>query len=186
MQTGLCRTGAWAAFQALGVRPDLSTWAKALGGGLPLAAVVGEASVMDGALPGTIGGTFGGNPVACASGLATLDLMARRDLNGLATEIGARVRAHLQPLLARTAVAADLRGLGAMMALELCIDGDPKQPATDLCRAVVAACQARGVLILSAGVHHNVLRILPPLVITDEQLDLGLSVLSEEILRRAA
>jgi 4-aminobutyrate aminotransferase/(S)-3-amino-2-methylpropionate transaminase len=177
VQSGLARTGRWAAYEHFGVTPDLSTWGKALGGGLPLAAVVGRAEVMDAALPGTIGGTFGGNPVACAAALATLELMEREDHCARATAIGEVVRERLLELQTRHAVVADIRGIGAMMAMELCEHGDPGRPASALAQAVLARCHAHGVLVIGAGMHGNVIRILPPVVITDEELTRGLDII---------
>ncbi|MEZ6189619.1 MAG: aspartate aminotransferase family protein [Planctomycetota bacterium] len=179
VQSGFARTGAWAAHQALGVTPDLSTYAKALGGGLPIAAVVGRAEVMDAARPGTIGGTFGGNPIACAAALATLRQIEALDLCGRARALGERIRARLGELRARHREVVDVRGLGAMNACELCVDGDLMRPADQAVATIVAACHARGVLVISAGTDGNVIRLLPPLVIEDAQLERGLDVLAE-------
>jgi 4-aminobutyrate aminotransferase/(S)-3-amino-2-methylpropionate transaminase len=181
VQTGLARTGHWAASEHFGVIPDLSTWGKALGGGLPLAAVVGRAEVMDAALPGTIGGTFGGNPIACAASLATLDLMEREGLCARATAIGATIHARLTELAEHHVAVADVRGLGAMMALELCVDGDPDRPAPALARAALARCLERGLFVIGAGVHGNVIRLLPPVVISDADLSAGLDILCEAV-----
>ena len=176
VQSGFCRTGRWGAFQHAGVKPDLSTWAKSLGGGLPIGAVLGRAEVMDAARPGTIGGTFGGNPVACAAALATLGVMERLDLNARAETIGAQVRARLETLRGLCDVVGEVRGLGAMIAIELCHGGDPDQPATAVTAAAVARCRAEGVLILTAGASGNILRFLAPLVITDATLARALDI----------
>lgn len=183
VQSGFCRTGRWAAYDHFGVIPDLSTWAKSMGGGLPIGAVVGRAEVMDGAEPGTIGGTYGGNPVACASALATIRLMEKLDLNRRATEIGEQIRRRFEALGSRCSAVGEVRGLGAMMAMELVEDGDPHQPAATLAREVAQACLEAGVLVITAGPAGNVIRILSPLVITDEQLDRGLGVIEEAVLR---
>jgi 4-aminobutyrate aminotransferase/(S)-3-amino-2-methylpropionate transaminase len=180
VQTGFCRTGAWAAHHHFGVVPDVSTWAKSMGGGLPIAAVVGRAAVMDAAAPGTIGGTYGGNPVACAAALATITVMEELDLNRRAREVGERVRAGFTRLQVRCPALADVRGLGAMVAAEFVVDG---APAGAQVAKVLEACVARGVLVLSAGTHGNVIRVLSPLVIEDDQLDRGLDVIEEEVLR---
>ncbi len=177
VQSGLCRTGAWAAHQILGVTPDLSTWAKALGGGLPLAAVVGRAHIVDAALPGTLGGTFGGNPVSCAAALATLQRMEELNLCRRAVELGAVIRRRLKTLQRRHTEIVDVRGLGAMLGLELCIEGDVGRPATELTAGIRALAEERGLLLLTAGVHGNVLRALPPLVATDEQITRALDIL---------
>ena len=184
VQTGFGRVGHFGAYQHYGVTPDLSTWAKALGGGLPIAAVVGKADVMDAARPGTIGGTYGGNPVACAAALANIDLIEGLDLCARALEIGARARRHFDALRAQTALVVDVRGVGAMVAMELCLDGDLSRPAGALTRDVLAACLEQGVLVVAAGVHGNVIRILCPLIIDFVDLERGLTVLCLEVLRR--
>ncbi len=184
VQTGFCRTGSWGAYQQLGVVPDLSTWAKAMGGGLPISAVVGRAEVMDAALPGTIGGTYGGNPVACAAALATLRVMERERLSERAIELGARMREKFEAMRARCPAVVDVRGMGAMLAFELCEGGDPARPAGALTAEVLAACHARGVLVIGAGVHGNVVRILCPLVIEPDVLDRALDTIVEEVTAR--
>ena len=185
VQSGFGRTGHWGAYQYYGVTPDLSTWAKAMGGGLPIAAVVGRAEVMDAAKPGTIGGTYGGNPVACAAALANISLIEELGLLARAREIGQRVRARFEQIQGRCKVVVDVRGLGAMMAMELCVDGDPRRPASRLTAEVLGAAFERGLIALSSGVHGNAIRVLSPLVISDEDLDLGLTILDEELTRRA-
>lgn len=182
VQTGFGRTGGWSAYQQFGIVPDLSTWAKSMGGGLPIAAVVGKADIMDKAQPGTLGGTYGGNPVACAAALATIRTMTELDLNARANVIGQRVRDRLEGLRSRCALLADVRGLGAMIGAEFCEDRDPRRPATDFITAVTATCRARGLLILPAGTYGNVLRFLAPLTIDDGDLDRGLQILADAIL----
>ncbi|MCB9794592.1 MAG: aspartate aminotransferase family protein [Alphaproteobacteria bacterium] len=177
VQTGFCRTGAWGAYQRLGVTPDLSTWAKALGGGLPISAVVGRAAIMDGAAPGTLGGTFGGNPVSCAAALATLRRMQELELCARAEALGARMRERLSAMAARHPEIVDVRGLGSMMAIELCEGGDLGRPAGAAVKRALDQARRAGVLALSAGVHGNVIRLLPPLTLTDAQLDQALHVL---------
>jgi 4-aminobutyrate aminotransferase/(S)-3-amino-2-methylpropionate transaminase len=186
VQSGFCRTGRWAACEHYGVVPDLSTWAKSLGGGLPIGAVIGKAKFMDAARPGTIGGTFGGNPVACAAALAAIGIMERQDLNHRAMLIGTRMRERFEELKSRCPAVGDVRGLGAMIGMELVVDGDPRRPATAITAAILDACHRRGLLLIAAGTHSNVIRILSPLTITDEQLDRGLTILSEEVLRCAS
>lgn len=182
VQTGFCRTGRWAAYEHSGVVPDLSTWAKSMGGGMPIGAVVGSAEVMDKALPGTIGGTYGGNPVACAAALATIAEMERMDLNAAAIRIGETVRTRFEALMQRSNLVGDVRGLGAMIGLELCYGRDPHRPAPEAVTAVTAYCREHGVLILPAGRDANVLRVLSPLVITDEELEQGLSTIEDAVL----
>ncbi|WP_266221838.1 4-aminobutyrate--2-oxoglutarate transaminase [Paraliomyxa miuraensis] len=181
VQTGFCRTGRWAAFEHAGVVPDLSTWAKSMGGGLPIGAVLGRAEVMDAARPGTIGGTYGGNPVACAAALATLRVMEREDLNARAAEIGSMVRARFERLRQEHDVVGDVRGLGAMMAIELCHDRDPARPATEVTAAAVARCRAQGVLVITAGAFGNIIRVLSPLVISNAELERGLEVIGSSV-----
>lgn len=173
VQSGFCRTGRWAGYQHSDVVPDISTWAKAMGGGLPISAVLGKAEVMDGARPGTLGGTYGGNPVACAAALAAIEVMESEDLCGRAQAIGEIVLDKLGPLLKRCDGVVDLRGIGAMMAIEL-RSGTAN---------VVARCVERGVLVITAGTDGLVLRLLPPLVITNDQLEQSLEVVVEEIER---
>ncbi len=185
VQSGFCRTGRWAAYEHFDVTPDLSTWAKAMGGGLPIASVIGRAEVMDAVKTGTIGGTYGGNPVACAAALAAIDVMERLDLNSRAAAIGERLRERFERLRQRVPSIIDVRGLGAMIAIELAEDGDPSRPATSMVAAVIKACVSRGLIVVPAGSYGNNIRILCPLVITDEQLDRGLTILEDEITRHA-
>jgi 4-aminobutyrate aminotransferase/(S)-3-amino-2-methylpropionate transaminase len=182
VQTGFCRTGHWAASSHAGVVPDLSTWAKAMGGGLPIGAVVGRAAVMDAAEPGTIGGTYGGNPVACAASLATIAAMERMDLNARARHLGDVMRARLESLASRCDLVGDVRGLGPMLAIELSTGRDPDRPAPAAAADVVARCRAQGVVVLTAGAIGNVIRLLPPLVIADEDLARGLDVIEASVL----
>ncbi len=182
IQTGFCRTGRWAATEHAGVTPDLSTWAKSLGGGLPISAVLGKAEIMDRAKPGTIGGTYGGNPVACAASLAAIESMETMDLNARGARIGETIRARFEKLKRRCDLIADVRGLGAMIGVELCLGGDPDRPATAETAAITAACREERLLVLPASRHANVLRILGPLVITDEDLDRGLDIMERAIL----
>lgn len=182
VQSGFCRAGHWGAFQHYGITPDISTWAKSMGGGLPISAVVGRAEVMDAAAPGTLGGTYGGNPVACAAALAAIDAMEELQLNRRAQVIGETVRARFTALQDRCPAIADVRGIGAMIGVELVEDGDPSRPAGALVKEVQLAALARGVLMIAAGTHGNIIRILSPLVISDEDLDTGLTILEEEIL----
>ncbi|MGE0552894.1 MAG: aspartate aminotransferase family protein, partial [Gemmatimonadales bacterium] len=181
VQSGFCRTGTWASYEHYGVVPDLSTWAKSMGGGLPIAAVLGKAEVMDKVAPGTVGGTYGGNPVACAAALAAIATMEAKDLNARARAIGDQVRSRFEALRATVPAIGDVRGLGAMIGVELAHDGDASRPAAAEVAKVIERAAARGVLAIPAGTRGNVIRVLSPLVITDEQLDRGLTVLEEEI-----
>ncbi|MFI4916144.1 MAG: aspartate aminotransferase family protein [Phycisphaerales bacterium JB060] len=186
VQSGFCRTGTWAAYEHFGVKPDLSPWAKAMGGGLPMACVVGKASVMDKVNPGTLGGTYGGNPVACAAALAAIARMEELDLNARARHIGQTIHQRFTDLRGKVEQVTDVRGLGAMMAIELCEGGDPTRPAPGIVKAVIDDSRSQGLLVIAAGLAGNCIRVLTPLVITDEQLGRGLDILCASIERHAA
>jgi len=182
VQTGFGRTGRWAAYEHAGIVPDLSTWAKSMGGGMPIAAVIGKAVVMDAALPGTIGGTYGGNPVACAAALATIEVLESEGLNERGAALGRTILARFQRLAEQCELVGDVRGLGAMVALELCHERDPARPAKDELDRVLARCRERGVLAIPASRLGNVLRVLSPLVIRDDELARALDVIEESLL----
>ncbi len=181
VQSGFGRTGAWAAYEHFGVIPDLSTWAKSMGGGLPISCVIGRASIMDRVAPGTVGGTYGGNPIACAAALATIQAMERMDLNARAASIGRAIRERFERAALRNTAITDVRGVGAMVALEMHEGGDTARPAGAIVKRILDACVERGLLMVAAGIYGNVIRILCPLVITDEQLTRGLDILVDEI-----
>jgi len=185
VQTGFARTGKWAAYEHFGMTPDLSTWAKSMGGGLPISAVVGSGPVMDAVMPGTLGGTYGGNPVACAAALATIERMIELDLNSRAMKCGEMIRERFEALASRVVEVADVRGLGAMMAIELCEDGDASRPASELAKKVIAGCLERGLVIIPAGIYGNVIRVLAPIVISDEELGRGLGILEDVVVSLA-
>lgn len=182
VQSGFGRAGTWGAFQHAGIVPDLSVWAKSMGGGLPLSAVIGRAEIMDAAEPGTVGGTYGGNPVACAASLATIAVIEEEGLCARAEIIGAHVRTRFLELKEKCSLVADVRGVGAMMALELCHNGDINEPATAITQETVARCRELGVLVITAGPFGNILRILSPLSISDAELDRGLEVIESSLL----
>ncbi|MGV3523901.1 MAG: aspartate aminotransferase family protein [Candidatus Sericytochromatia bacterium] len=186
VQSGFGRTGDWAAYHHAGVTPDLSTWAKAMGGGLPIGCVIGNAEVMDACLPGTLGGTYGGNPVACAGALAVIEHMQSENLNARVQVLGERIQARFRAIQERCPLVADVRGIGAMQALELCFDGDPNRPAGEVVKNVLTGCLEEGLLAISAGTYGNVIRTLPPLVISDAQLERALDILERQILKQAA
>jgi len=181
IQSGFGRTGNWASWQSYNVTPDIGTYAKSLGSGMPIAAVLGKANVMDAAAPGTIGGTYIGSPICCAAALATIQLIKDEKLNERGIAIGNAIRSRFEALQKHCPEMGDVRGLGAMMAIEFVKNGDSQQPDGDLCQTIVANCAERGLIIISAGTFKNVIRILCPLVITDEQLNQGLDILEEEI-----
>jgi 4-aminobutyrate aminotransferase/(S)-3-amino-2-methylpropionate transaminase len=176
IQTGFCRTGQWFASEHEGVVPDLVTTAKGIAGGLPLAALTGRAEVMDAVHTGGLGGTYGGNPVACAAAIATIRTMRERDLAGAARAIEATMLPRLKALQERTAVVGDVRGRGAMLAVELVRPGTT-EPDAELTNRISKACHAQGVITLTAGTFGNVLRFLPPLVIGQDLLTEALDVL---------
>jgi 4-aminobutyrate aminotransferase/(S)-3-amino-2-methylpropionate transaminase len=180
IQTGFARTGAWFASEHEGIVPDLVTTAKGLAGGMPLAAVTGRAELMDAVHAGGLGGTFGGNPVACASALAAIRTMREQDLPAAARRIEARVRPRLEAVAKQHPAVVDIRGRGAMLAIELA-DPEGLQPDTAATQATVRACVAKGVIVLTCGTWGNVIRLLPPLVIDDALLDEGIDVLEEAI-----
>jgi 4-aminobutyrate aminotransferase/(S)-3-amino-2-methylpropionate transaminase len=183
VQSGFCRTGHWASWQHYGVQPDISTYAKSMGSGLPIAAVVGKAKVMDAAIPGTIGGTYIGSPVCCAAALATIKYMKDINLNEKANHVGEIVTNRIHELQKKVKAIGDIRGVGAMIGIEFVKDGNPNSPDTELCTKVVKGCSDEGLILLSAGTHKNVIRILSPLVITDEELNRGLDTLENQILK---
>ncbi len=182
IQTGAGRTGTWFACEQWGVAPDLITTAKSLAGGYPLSAVVGRAKVMDAPGPGGLGGTYAGNPVACAAALAVLKVFEKEKLLQRAMALGERMKSRLQALSRTVPEIGDVRGLGAMVALELFkpADGRPNlaQPHPELTRRVVAQACQRGLILLSCGAHGNVIRILVPLTAPDALVDEGLDILA--------
>ena len=181
VQSGFCRTGHWASWQYFGVQPDISTYAKSMGSGLPIGAVVGRAEIMDAAAIGSIGGTYIGSPICCVAASATIKYMKDINLNEKALKIGDTMMQRLQHLMKHHPEIGDVRGVGAMIAIEFVENGDPTQPNSKICPHIVKGCAENGLVILSAGTHKNILRILSPLVITDEQLEKGLSILESEI-----
>jgi 4-aminobutyrate aminotransferase/(S)-3-amino-2-methylpropionate transaminase len=178
IQSGFCRTGDWFACQHEDVVPDLVTTAKAMAGGLPLAAVTGRAELMDAVHPGGLGGTYGGNPVVCAAALGAIATMEAEDLPGRARRIGEVMLPRLQALADKHPVIGEVRGRGAMIAVEL-VEPGGLVPNPAAAAQVAAACHAAGLIVLTCGTYGNVLRFLPPLVIPDHLLDEGLGILEE-------
>ncbi|GAB3873913.1 hypothetical protein GCM10029964_015000 [Kibdelosporangium lantanae] len=175
IQTGFCRTGAWFASSHEDVVPDLVTTAKGIAGGLPLAAVTGRAEVMDSVHAGGLGGTYGGNPIACAAALAAIETMRAEDLNAAARRIESIMLPRLRELASKYPEIGDVRGRGAMLAIEFATRGN------GVTSAVAAACHREGLIVLTAGTYGNVLRFLPPLVISDALLTEGLDILEKAI-----
>jgi 4-aminobutyrate aminotransferase / (S)-3-amino-2-methylpropionate transaminase / 5-aminovalerate transaminase len=186
VQAGVGRTGPVWAIEHYGVEPDLLVSGKSLGGGLPLAAVTGRAEVMDAVSPGGLGGTFGGNPVACAAAAVVLDEVATPEFRQRAEHVGALARQALDQIASRVDAVGEVRGLGPMLALELVEDRETKEPAAALATATVAGARERGLVILSCGLYGNVIRLLVPLVVSDEDLARGFEILEESLVGAGA
>ena len=178
IQTGAGRTGTWFAVEQSGVAPDLITMAKSMAGGFPISAVVGRAEVMDAAAPGGLGGTYAGSPIACAAALAVLDVFEKENLLQRSRDVGERLTAGLKAMATRHACIGDVRGLGAMVAIELFKNGDVKQPDADLAKRITGEATARGLILLTCGTYGNVIRILVPLTASDALLDEGLAIMA--------
>jgi len=186
VQSGVGRTGPVWAIEHYEVEPDLLVSGKSLGGGLPLAAVTGAAEVMDAPEPGGLGGTFGGNPVACAAAVAVLDEVASESFRSGSIELAAKIRTRLDELASRLEQVGEVRGIGPMLALELVTNRETKEPAADLAKRTTEAARERGLILLSCGTLGNVIRILVPLVIADDDLNRGLEILEESLVHAAA
>ena len=177
IQSGFCRTGKMFAVEHDNIAPDLITIAKSMGAGMPIGGVIGRAEIMDAPPPGTLGGTYRGNPVACAAALAVLDIYEREDLAVRSQTIGQVVMERFHKLQERYPVIGEVRGLGGMVAIELVKDRATKEPDAPTTSAILAAAHQRGLLLLKAGMYDNVIRVLVPLNITDEQLQKALDIL---------
>src|SRR6266436_7678482 len=174
VQTGFGRTGALFASEHYGIEPDIIVTAKSLGGGLPLAAITGRAEIMDAPGPGGLGGTFAGNPLSCAAALAVLDIFEHENLLARASALGNRFQKRAREWQERWPMIGDVRGLGAMQAIELVQSPEKREPAADEANQIVQYCYEHGLIVLSAGSYSNVIRVLVPLVATDAQMDEGL------------
>jgi 4-aminobutyrate aminotransferase len=186
IQSGVARTGPVWAIEHYGVEPDLLVSGKSIGGGLPLAGVTGSSEVVDAVGPGGLGGTFGGNPVACAAAVAVLDEVVTDSFQARARELGDRIQAGLEEIAGRVDSVGEVRGLGPMQAIELVEDGGTKTPAAALAAATTAEALDRGLVLLACGLYGNVIRVLAPLVIADEDLDRGLGILEESLVAAGA
>lgn len=180
VQSGFCRTGKWFASEHEGIVPDLITTAKGIAGGLPLAAVTGRAEIMDSVHAGGLGGTYGGNPIACAAALGSIAAMEEEDLNAKAQNIEAVMKPRLASIASATGVISDIRGRGAMIAIEIVKKGT-NEPDPETTSKIAKACHAQGVVILTAGTYGNVLRFLPPLVMPEHLLDDALNIIEQQI-----
>jgi len=181
VQTGFGRTGRMFAYQHASIQPDLVTLAKSLGGGLPLAAIVGNAEMMDAPLPGGLGGTYAGNPIACAAALAVLDIFETERIVERAATIAETMKKGLLMLQDSVSAIGDVRGLGCMLAIELVTDRQTKQPDAAMADRIVDHARRRGLLLLKAGPFKNVVRLLPPLTSTKDEIDDGLRRLGDAV-----
>ncbi|MGD9841991.1 MAG: aspartate aminotransferase family protein, partial [Steroidobacteraceae bacterium] len=188
IQSGFGRTGKMFGIEHSGVVPDLITVAKALAGGLPLSGVIGKAEIMDGPAQGALGGTYGGNPVACAAALAVLNVMQEENLCARANHIGEIIDQRFRAMAARPELACigDIRGLGAMRAIELVSDRQKRTPVPELAKATTVRALANGVVLLTCGLYSNALRLLTPLTIPDDQLLEGLELIERSLLEAQA
>ncbi len=181
VQSGFGRTGTLFASERYGIEPDLIVTAKSLGGGLPLAGVTGRAEIMDAPGTGGLGGTFAGNPLSCAAALAVLDLFERENLLARANELGDRFQKRAREWQLRWPIIGDVRGLGGMQAIELVKSIESKTPATDEAKQITQYCYEHGLITITAGTYSNVIRVLVPLVATNDQIDEGMDVLESAI-----
>jgi 4-aminobutyrate aminotransferase/(S)-3-amino-2-methylpropionate transaminase len=181
IQSGFCRTGKMFAVEHDGVEPDLLIIAKSMGAGMPISGVVGRADIMDVPPPGTLGGTYSGNPVACAAALAVLDLYEKEDLAARSQEIGKVVTERFLKLQERFSIVGDVRGLGGMVAMELVKDRATREPDSHAASEVLATAHRLGLVLIKAGMYDNVLRVLVPLCVTDEQLKQGLDIFEDAL-----
>lgn len=180
IQTGFGRTGRMGAYQNFDVVPDISAWSKSLAAGMPIGAVIGKSEIMDAAAPGTVGDTFAGNPVVCAAAIANLEYMEKLKISQLAKHVEIRIHEKIKPLH-KLSFIGDIRGMGAMIAIEFNEDKNPRKPLADVVSKIIKSCSERGILLQKAGTYNNIIRLLPPIVISDLALDKGLNVLLEEI-----
>lgn len=181
IQSGFCRTGQMFAVNHDGVEPDLLIIAKSMGAGMPISGVVGRAEIMDAPPPGTLGGTYSGNPVACAAALAVLDIYEQEDLAERARQVGRVVSERFLAFQKQYPMIGDVRGQGAMLAMEIVKDRASKEPDAQAVNDILAAAHQRGLILLSAGMYGNVVRVLVPLNVSDEQLQQGLDILADAL-----
>ena len=180
VQAGMGRTGTPSAIEHYGVSPDLATWAKSMGGGMPISGVTGRAELMDAVHPGGLGGTFGGNPVSCAAAIVALDQVLDPDFQAHAIAFGADLRSRLEEIQGRHPdVVGEVRGLGGMLAMELVKDTATKEPAAAETGRIVALARERGLILMGSGLYSNAIRVLVPLVATEQDLDEGFRILEE-------
>jgi 4-aminobutyrate aminotransferase-like enzyme len=183
VQTGAGRTGTFFAMEQMGVAADITTFAKSIAGGFPLSGVVGKAEIMDAIGPGGLGGTYAGNPISCAAALAVLEIFKEENLLERCRTLGEEVTTRLNAIAKQYPIVAEVRGLGAMIAIELMKDG---KPSPELATAVVAKARDKGLILLSCGIYGNVIRILMPLTIPEAQLQKGLDILAASLAEASA
>ncbi|PEC07889.1 4-aminobutyrate--2-oxoglutarate transaminase [Bacillus toyonensis] len=179
VQTGFGRTGKWFATEHFNIEPDIIALSKSIAGGLPLSAIVGRAEFMDVPGRGQIGGTFAGSPLSCAAGLAVFEIMEEENLVERAQQIGNRIMSHLHAMQLKYEVIGDVRGIGAMVAMELVTDRITKEPAKELTVQLIDEFWKNGLISIGAGIFDNVLRFLPPLVISNEEIDKGFEIINQ-------
>jgi 5-aminovalerate/4-aminobutyrate aminotransferase len=179
VQTGAGRTGTFFAMEQMGVAADLTTFAKSIAGGFPVAGVCGKAEYMDAIAPGGLGGTYAGSPIACAAALAVMEVFEEENLLDRCKAVGERLVSGLKAIQAKHKSIGEVRALGAMIAMELCEDGDLHKPNAALTGQIVAKARDKGLILLSCGTYGNVLRVLVPLTAEDALLDKGLAIISE-------
>jgi 4-aminobutyrate aminotransferase/(S)-3-amino-2-methylpropionate transaminase len=178
IQSGMGRTGKMFAIEHWGVEPDLILVAKSLAAGMPLAAVVGRAEIMDAVHAWGLGGTYGGNPVACAAGLAVLEVFEEENMLEKSVALGEKLKARFETWQKQFDIIGEIRGLGAMLGLEL-VKGEKREPAADEAKQLTGFCLEKGLMVLACGTYGNIIRVLAPFVITDEQLEKGLGIMEE-------
>ncbi len=181
VQSGFARTGKLFAIEHSGIKPDLITTAKSLAAGMPLSAVIGKAEIMDSAEPGGLGGTYAGNPVACAAAIAVMDLIEEEDILSRSAQMGENIQKKLKDMRNSSPYIGEIRGLGGMVAFELIENGDPSQPSADLAKKLTTKALENGLILLSCGVYGNVIRILVPLTAEDSIVEEGLSIIQKSL-----
>jgi 4-aminobutyrate aminotransferase / (S)-3-amino-2-methylpropionate transaminase / 5-aminovalerate transaminase len=182
VQTGYGRTGEFLGSHYFGIEPDIVTLGKSIAGGMPLSAVIGKKSVMDMAGDGAVGGTFVGNPISCAAGLAVLDIYEEENLGERAKQIGSKILEKVEDMKTQSSLIGDIRGAGAMLAFELVRDHKTLEPADTETMEIIQRCLQKGVILFKAGLHNNVIRFLLPLVISDEELAEALGIIEESVM----
>jgi len=181
VQTGFGRTGKMWAIEHYGIEPDIMTIAKAIASGLPLSCVVAKDELMRDTYPGSLGGTYGGNPISCATGLKVLEIIKREKIVQKSAKMGKQLRARLDELKDKYEIIGDVRGLGPMLAMEFVTDKKSKTPNPDASSKVVKECLSNGLMVLKAGLYNNCVRLHPPLTIEEDLLDSGMDILENAV-----